>query len=62
VSPELKARIDGMTREDMAWHWRFAPIGSPLFQDEAGLYFEERFKSLGGFSPEISKRIGWDKP
>jgi hypothetical protein len=26
----------------------------PLFE-----YFNKRFKELGGFTPEISKKIGW---
>ena len=60
LDEELKKRIDSMSREDMARAWRFAPSGDPRFQGAAGKYFEERFKELGGFSPEISKKIGWD--
>jgi hypothetical protein len=55
----LKAQIDVMSREEMARRWRFAPVGDPMFQGEVGDYFTERFKKLGGFSPEISKKIGW---
>ena len=54
----LKAQIDVMSREEMARRWRFAPVGDPMFQGEVGDYFEKRFKELGGFSPEISKKIG----
>lgn len=61
LTPELKAKIDGMTRVEMASRWRFAPIGDPLFQGESGVYFAQRFKELDGMSPEISKHIGWDK-
>lgn len=56
---DTKQRIDNMDREEMARHWRHAPIGDPLFFGEAGEYFEKRFRELGGFSPEISKKIGW---
>lgn len=55
-----KKQIDGMDREDLARMWRFAKSGAPLLQGEAGDYFKKRFGELGGFSPEISKRIGWD--
>ena len=56
----LKAEIDVMSREEMARRWRFAPVGDPMFQGEVGDYFKERFfGELGGFSPEISKKIGW---
>ncbi len=60
MTPEIKAQIDNMGREDMACFHRFAPAGSVYFAGEAGRYFDKRFKELGGFSPEISKRIGWD--
>ncbi len=57
VTEKLKTRIDALTQEEMARKWRYAPIGDPMFQGEAGQYFERRFKKLGGFTPEISKRI-----
>lgn len=55
-------RINNMSQEEMAKLWRFAPPGHPYF-DTAKPYFEifeKRFKELGGFTPEISKSIGWD--
>lgn len=58
IAKELKDRIDAMSREEMARLWRFAPAGDPLFQAEVGKYFEQRFKKLGGFSPQISKSLG----
>jgi len=61
MNEKLKSAIDALSREDMARKWRFAPVGDPMLQGEAGDYFSERFKELGGFSPEISKKIGWDK-
>lgn len=59
LTPENKAKIDGMSRMELARMWRFAPPGEPLLQGKTGKYFEERFNSLGGFSPEISKALGW---
>ncbi len=55
----MKKEIDGMSREEMCRKYRFAPIGSPYFQGEIGDYFQARFKELGGFNAEISKKIGW---
>lgn len=56
-----KEKIDNMSREDMCRLWRFAPSGHPCFitGNEVTEYFRERFDKLGGFSPAISKRIGW---
>ena len=61
MTPEMKQRIDAMTQVEMARLWRFAPIGDPILQGETGHYFIQRFRELGGFSPAISKAIGWDK-
>ena len=57
LTKEIKAQIDAMSRIDMARKWRFAAVGDPLFQGEAGVYFKKRFNSLGGFSPQISKYL-----
>ena len=56
-----KKQIDNMNQEEMAKLWRFCPSGHPFFNSDLPLfkYFQERFKSLGGFTPEISKKIGW---
>jgi hypothetical protein len=55
--------INNMSREEMCHLWRFAPAGHKYFQrgNELSEIFEKRFKELGGFSPEISKSIGWEK-
>lgn len=56
----LRKQIDALPRIEMARLWRFAPSGDPLLQGEAGDYFKQRFfGDLGGFSPAISKAIGW---
>lgn len=53
-------KINFMDQEEMAWLWRFAPSGHPYFDDRKPFFqiFRKRFKDLGGFTPEISKRIG----
>ena len=53
-------KINQMDQEEMARQWRFAPAGDPLFDCQYDLFeiFQERFKSLGGFTPELSKKIG----
>lgn len=53
--------INKMSQEDMARLWRFAPSGHPYFDNTIPLYgvFKKRFDELGGFTPEISKKIGW---
>lgn len=60
MTERMKARIDAMSHKDMAWQWRFAPVGSPLFQEDTGEYFKKRFRELGGWSPALSKKIGRD--
>jgi len=59
IDPEMEAKIDLMTQEEMCRAWRFAPPGDPMFQGETGEYFMKRFKERGGMTPEISKRLGW---
>ena len=53
--------INQMDRFSMARLWRFAPSGHPFFDRSLPYYevFEKRFKELGGFSPSISKSLGW---
>ncbi len=60
MTKEQRADIDSMTQEDMAMLWRFSGPGHPYFdkRNEAQKYFSEQFK---GFTPEISKSIGWKR-
>jgi hypothetical protein len=61
MTPEQKADIDGMSQIDMARLVRFAEAGHPYFvnhTDEVQEYFASKFN---GFTPEISKAIGWGK-
>lgn len=54
--------IGKMKQEEMERLWRFAPSGHPIFDCTLPLFeaFSKRFKELGGMTPTISKRIGWD--
>ncbi len=59
VLKKLYAEIDAMDREQMARLWRFGTTGSEMFQGEVATYFRKRFEELGGWSMELSKKIGW---
>jgi len=60
LTPELKAQIDSMNHYDLCRTWRFSPSGGNLLSGETGQYFKKRlFEHFGGFTPEISKRLGW---
>jgi hypothetical protein len=57
---EWEKKIDAMSHEDMARHWRFAKPGDVVFiTPELYARFEARYKALGGMTPELSKKIGW---
>ncbi len=53
--------INAMSHEEMCRLWRFAPPGHHYFDRTLPLYevFKKRFDDFGGFTPEISKKIGW---
>jgi hypothetical protein len=57
-----KAAIDKLTQMEMARLWRFTPseANHPYFTNKALFeHFQARFKGMGGFTPAISKAIGW---
>lgn len=56
---ELAEKINAMTQYEMCSLWRFAPSGHPMLRGAAGDLFVARFKALGGFTPDISKALGW---
>ena len=59
---EQKTYIDSLSYEEMLRRWRFAPVGDPIFQGEAGDYFAARMAELraqGSDHVGASKRIGW---
>jgi len=55
-----KKKLDTMSQDDLARLHRFADVGCPVFDGTLPIYehFQKLFK---GFTPEISKRIGWGK-
>lgn len=60
---KCKAEIDAMSHEELCYAWRFNPTGHYLFVGEIGSYATRRLhEHFGGFTPEISKKIGWDAP
>jgi len=59
IDVNMKARIDSMSQYELCEMWRFASVGEPLLQGEVGKYFEKRLKEKGGFTPDISKQLGW---
>lgn len=59
---ELKAEIDQLSHIDMCRMYRFGQGNKEFFDNTNPIskYFNERlFKHFGGFTPEISKQIGW---
>jgi hypothetical protein len=55
----LKAQIDAMSQYELCLRWRFSLAGDPLLQGEVGEYFDKKLKEKGGFTPGISKHLGW---
>lgn len=55
-----RAEIDAMSHYELARRWRFATDGDLLMQGEAGSHLKYRlFTEFGGFTPAISKSLGW---
>jgi hypothetical protein len=59
MTPEQKLQIDKMTQYQLCATWRFAKIGDPLLQGNTGEYLIKVLQEKGGFTPEISKELGW---
>ncbi len=60
MTEKQKAQIDAMSQYELCSMWRFARSGEPLLQDDTGKYFAKVMKEKGGFTPEISKSLGWN--
>lgn len=60
IATEIEV-INNMSHESMCRLWRFAPSGHPFFNSSLPFYnvFKARMDALGGFTPEISKSLGW---
>jgi len=58
-----KLTIDTLSHYNLACLWRNAPVGHIYFdvrQSDIPEYFRQRFQTLGGMTPELSKAIGYD--
>ena len=65
LTVDLKARIDGLSYEELLRRWRFAQVGDPLFSGESGGYWLERMRELraaGVDHAAVSKAVGWETP
>lgn len=62
ADPAVVQEINALTHFEMCRLWRFAPSGHPWF-DSSGPYaeiFKQRlFGHFNGFTPEISKSLGF---
>ena len=58
---QIKKEINGLTHYEMCRLVRFASSGHEYFDKSKPYYelFSKRLEKLGGFTPEISKRLGW---
>jgi hypothetical protein len=58
------AEIETWSQEECARNWRYTAAGHIIFRTDSPLYgvFLDHFNELGGMTPEISKRIGWEIP
>lgn len=65
LTPENKAKIDGMSMMSLLERIRYSPFGDPWFQDETGDYWMKRYAELRAKNPDeavtASKTLGWDK-
>ena len=58
----MKADIDSLSHFSMCYMWRFGKAPKEYFDSTNPIseYFKKRlFDYFGGFTPEISKEIGW---
>ena len=60
--PKTIEEVEQMTRLELCRLWRFAHVSEFWQRDNpVANAAKERLDTLGGFSPEISKQIGWDR-
>jgi len=51
--------IEAADHEQICRWWRFLPSPSSVQDLDAARFIGERFSAFGGFTPELSKKIGW---
>lgn len=58
---EIEKEINGLSHFEMCELVRFAPVGHKYFDKSKpyNRFFKKRFVELGGFTPEVSKSLGW---
>jgi hypothetical protein len=64
LTAKNKAHIDSLSYDQLLREWRFAPVGTPWFQGEAGDYWSKRMtekREAGSNYVQASKNIGWDR-
>ena len=57
-------KINQMSHYDMCYLWRFAPPGHPYFDSSlpyVDVFKDRLFHHFKGFTPEISKSLGFDR-
>lgn len=59
ISSEMRDLIDKMSHTEIASLLRFGKSGNPLLEGKNFEVMNARFQSLGGWTPEISKAVGW---
>lgn len=63
MNAQQKKWIDNASYEQLLSHWRFAPIGDPMFQGDTGDYYKKVMgEKMQKCNPvQASKNVGWDK-
>ena len=63
MNAQQKKWIDNASYEQLLSHWRFAPIGDPMFQGDTGDYYKKVMgeKKQKCNPVQASKNVGWDK-
>ena len=52
--------VDNASREQLAIWFRYLPIGRNEQELEIVNRITERFNESGGWTPKLSKRVGWE--
>lgn len=52
--------VDNASKEQLARWYRYLPIGTTLEHLEIVNRVCDRFKESGGWTPELSKTVGWE--
>ena len=65
MTDKEKEWIDNASYESLLSHWRFAPVGDPMFQGDTGKYYAKVMAERRDADPDkhvrSSKTIGWER-